>query len=247
MAARLVAIHQSNLFPRIKVICKLSCADIAVGLDDVQYAAREWQNRLIVCRTGAPVLLTMPVSRPHGRRSKLDEVLLFDKARNATRLKSTIRRLYRRSPHWRDVDSYVENVFDAAGDHLCDLAARSVWVALDALSPESRYERSVSLDRDENLDASERLVAIARTFGASHYVSGSGGRGYLKEEYFRRHRLKVVFQSWNDDASLLGTECSRNAGNLSVVHYIADLGIAELRRRLTRVRVDRRTKWGLEV
>lgn len=44
----IVAIHQPNLFPRLKILQKLALADIWIVLDNVQYCQREYQNRTLI-------------------------------------------------------------------------------------------------------------------------------------------------------------------------------------------------------
>jgi hypothetical protein len=48
----------------------------------------------------------------------------------------------------------------------------------------------------EKSNASEDLVAICKALGADVYLSGSGGRGYLDLEPFKREGIEVRFQDY---------------------------------------------------
>lgn len=75
------AIHQPNFFPRLSTLAKLYAADVWVVLDDVQYNGRDYQNRCRLALLDNPAKwqwLSLPVHRPHGRASRIDEVYIAE-------------------------------------------------------------------------------------------------------------------------------------------------------------------------
>lgn len=61
-----VAIHQPNYLPRLRVFSKMAAADLWVFLDSVQHVKREWQSRALLPSHAGSQWLTVPL-RTKGR------------------------------------------------------------------------------------------------------------------------------------------------------------------------------------
>ena len=45
-------------------------------------------------------------------------------------------------------------------------------------------------------DPDERLVAITKHFGAGTYLAGTGGKGYMNLDTYKRSGVEVIFQEF---------------------------------------------------
>lgn len=242
---KLVTIHQSNLFPRLKVLTKLALSDVYLLQNDVQYARRDWQNRFqIQHRNGVPFLVSVPVHLPHGRSTWLSEVQICEPETAVRKLRDTMRHTYRRAPFWRDVEDYLDEVLYTPVVYLSDLAGRSVRTALARLAPDVVIASYPSLPPDGNPDRSWRLAAAARAVGGTSYLSGSGGRRYTDLERFRDEKINVYWQDWETDTKIMKlSDGSVKPNNLSVLHYMANIDMHDLRRALSNLKDERRRRW----
>ena len=107
------AVHQPNLFPRSSTLAKLFSADVWVVLDDVQFNSRDYQHRARLAEPAEPARqrwLTLPVHRPHGRASRISELLLAETGKSRRRVEQLVRQYYGRSPFWTDTRECAEEV-----------------------------------------------------------------------------------------------------------------------------------------
>jgi hypothetical protein len=246
MTSRLVAIHQSNLFPRLKVLTKLAMSDVYLVQDQVQYARRDWQNRFEVqTRQGGRHLVSVPVHLPHGRSTRLAHAWVVDPTVSMKKMCDTIRHTYRRAPFWTDVQDHVEGVLATPVLLLADLARRSTVAALRRVAPWVAVEDCPALPTSaERRDRSGRLAATTRAVGGTAYLSGSGGRRYMDVGEFKGRQIDVHWQDWAADAELLALKLGTvSTDNLSVLHYIAAIGSTRLNEALAVLRYERRTRW----
>src|ERR1700752_3590429 len=108
-----VAIHQPNFLPRLKVLQKLSAADVWVVLDSAQYSLREWQNRSRIVPLHGDLTdfwLTLPVVRKNGQRTLIRDIEIVEPAMTTDRVSSTLLHSFRRAPYWPAVSAFLETV-----------------------------------------------------------------------------------------------------------------------------------------
>lgn len=143
----IVTAHQPNFLPRLKVLHKISAADVWVVLDDVQYVSREWQSRVRV----TPVFgkkeafwLSVPVHRFAGRHTKLRDVRIVDYVWIAEKIKRSLHHAYRGSRYWPWISSYSDRLLAKFSESLCDTAIASAQICLQMLEVTPTARRSSS-------------------------------------------------------------------------------------------------------
>lgn len=226
---RSCAIHQPNFFPRLSTLAKLFRADVWVVLDDVQFNARDYQHRARLAPPEdrhAQRWLSVPVHRPRGRDSRIDELLLAD-PKAGRRVEKLIHQFFRRAPYWAAVDKAVEVVlaeFEVA-ERLATVAEVSTLALLSLLKWPGEARRSSEISSSD--ERSERLADLTRAVHARTYLCGRGGARYLDEAPFARHNLLVDYPA---QPKLAGEDGMRT---LSALWAFAVHGPDELRRALT--------------
>ncbi|GAA0589239.1 hypothetical protein GCM10010174_00090 [Kutzneria viridogrisea] len=158
-------------------------------LDDVQFAARDYQHRArlgALRDPGRQQWLSLPVHRPRGRASAITEVCLVDPAECAHRVEATIGRLYGRSPHFPVLRGVLDQVRDAFAldDRLTTIAAVSTVALLRVLGWRGQVVRASTIPARSG--RSERLADLAGHLGARVYLCGTGGARYLCQDPFAR-------------------------------------------------------------
>ena len=196
-----IAIHQPNLFPRLKVLRKIAQADAWVVLDDVQYVSREWQNRAYVRHLHSPAQaywLTVPVHLPHGRASLISEVQICDHEATRSYIFKSVSTSYSRSPHWPWLNGYLHSTLRIPTHRLSPLCERSMTECLRLADIDRTAILSSALG--VNSHGTQKLVDICLKVGASAYLSGSGGKNYLDEALFTSHGIRLDWQAWRSPA-----------------------------------------------
>jgi len=190
------AVHQPNLFPRSSTVAKLFQADVWVVLDDVQFNARDYQHRTRLAALSDPTeqrWLTVPVHRPRGRASHINELLLAEPDRSRRRVGQLVRQYYGRSRHWADTSACIEEVLVALelSDGLVNVAEVSTRALLAQLGWHGTVVRSSTLRARSGRSA--RLADLTRAVGADTYLCGPGGAKYLDESPFAELDLSVAY------------------------------------------------------
>lgn len=193
---RSCAVHQPNFFPRLSTLAKLFQADVWVVLDDVQFNARDYQHRTRLAALDDPSeqrWLTVPVHRPAGRDSRINELLLADPALTRRRVEQLTLEYYRRGPHWASARGAVEEVLATLDltDRLVDVAEVSTRTLLDRLGWHGVVVRSSTLPA--STERSTRLADLTQAVGAGTYLCGRGGSRYLDERPFTLRGLTVRY------------------------------------------------------
>lgn len=190
------AIHQPNFFPRSSTLAKLVRADVWVVLDDVQFNARDYQHRTRLATLADPAAqrwLTVPVHRPHGRESRINELLLADPDLSRRQVGQLVRQYYGRSRHWPSASTCVDEVLVALelSPRLADVAEVSTRALLARLGWQGRVVRSSRLPARNGRSA--RLADLTKAVGADTYLCGPGGAKYLDADTFTELGLTVSY------------------------------------------------------
>jgi hypothetical protein len=189
----IVAVHQPQYLPWLGYFDKIASVDVFVLLDNVQYKKNEWQNRNRIKTTSGPQWLTVPVTYRFGQR--INEVLINNRESWQKKQKQAMSTNYRKSPHWEGISSSLEEVFERSWERLADLnifAVRRLAEILGISTPIYIASKLHAFPEDPD----ERLIEIARHFGADAYLAGSGGRDYMNLDKFDKKRIKVHFQQY---------------------------------------------------
>jgi hypothetical protein len=190
----LCAIHQPNFFPRLSTLAKLYAADTWVVLDDVQFAARDYQHRARLGHLDDPnrqQWLSLSVHRPAGRSSRLNQIHIVDQRMCQRRTALLIQQYYGRSPHWPVFRKQLQPVLDLMiqTDRLVDIAEASTVLLLQLLGWHGTVLHSSHLPARN--DRSERLADLTVAVGGTEYLCGTGGRRYLSTEPFAERGVAV--------------------------------------------------------
>ena len=221
------AIHQPNLFPRLSTVAKLYAADIWVVLDDVQFNHRDFQHRARLATyddVRRQQWLSLPVHKPFGRSTRINEVLLQEPDKSARRVRQLIYQYYGRAPHWEVVDDLVSEVSAvvALSTRLVDVTEVSTRLLLERLGWRGHVVRSSTLTARP--ERSARLADLTLAVGADVYLCGTGGAKYLDEAPFGECDLQVRY------VSLPNGGCWRAGREVSALCWMAETAQAALQK-----------------
>ncbi|HEV3022061.1 MAG TPA: WbqC family protein [Pirellulales bacterium] len=224
----LCAVHQPNFFPYLGFFHKLVHADVFVLYDTALYSRTGFHNRNRIKTAHGVKWLTVPV---HVRRGQaIREALASD----AEEVRSHLRTLevnYRRAAFFDDVYPQLERAYaGAVPPTLVELNRRMFDAVCRMFGYCGRVVMTSELDIDLDLNASEALAAMVERVGATSYVSGPGGRGYLDEGVFRARGLEVVWQDFHHP--IYDQLWGAFEPNLSVLDVLFNVGPSAARRLL---------------
>lgn len=187
---RRVAIMQPYFFPYIGYYQLVHAVDTFVFYDDVHFINRGWINRNRILINGQPTYIT--VSLQGASQNKLiRDIPLVD---NREKILRSIEMAYRKAPFFTEAMVPITEVLTGPAASIGELARRSVTVVMDHLGVQREY--LVSGDRfahTSGLPRADRLIAITKECGSSHYINALGGRELYEKGYFRGRGVHLDF------------------------------------------------------
>jgi hypothetical protein len=219
------AIHQPNLFPRLSTLAKIYAADVWIALDGAQFNHRDYQHRARLASlddSGHWQWLSLPVHRPFGRSTRINEVLLLERDKSARRVVRLVQQHYGRAPHWDRLRGIVQEVANAiaVSTRLVDVTELSTRLLLNLLGWRGIVVRGSDLAARQ--ERSARLADLTLAVGADEYLCGTGGARYLDERPFGEYGIQVrYFEIPDRDPWPAGHK-------VSALHWAAKIGAVPL-------------------
>ncbi|MEU4802858.1 WbqC family protein [Actinosynnema sp. NPDC023587] len=165
-----VAAHQPGYHRHLYYYRKMAAADVFVSLDNVQFVARDWQNRQEFHHDGRRRWLSVPVNRG---REQLRHKRIVDHAA-VRRHWALIRSIYRGTPHFADYEERLHAIYHQDWEFLRDLCDALTSVVRDALGIATPYVHGATLVPEPRNAKGALLADLAR--GAAERVGAAGAR-----------------------------------------------------------------------
>jgi len=189
----IIAVHQPQYLPWIGYFHKIDQADVFMLLDTVQFKKNEWQNRNRIKTAQGWQWLTVPVLYRYPQL--IQEVSINNKVDWQRKHRQAIISNYKKAPHYGLLEIFFEEIFSLSWEIISQLNIEVV----------RRLNRILGIDTSLYVaseigafpeDPDERLIAIAKHFGAETYLAGAGGRGYMDLNKYDKAGVQVVFQDF---------------------------------------------------
>uniref|UniRef100_UPI0039A6350F WbqC family protein n=1 Tax=Ornithobacterium rhinotracheale TaxID=28251 RepID=UPI0039A6350F len=189
-----IAIMQPYIFPYIGYFNLIEACDLFVFYDDVNYIKRGWINRNRILLNDKDFLFSIPVEKA-SQNKLIKEIAPKITPEFLSKFKSQIESGYKKkSPYYKDIYDLINLVFSKSYESISDLAINSIeqvykyidkpfiWVKSSDISPETK-----------GIDRADRLIAISKKLGFSHYVNSIGGQELYEKEYFNSLGINLNF------------------------------------------------------
>jgi hypothetical protein len=189
----IVSINQPAYLPWAGYFDRIFKSDIHVVLDCVQFEKGSYINRNRILSKNGPTLLTIPLLH-----QSLHDDIVSKKINNKISWQrkhiSTMKQNYSKSPYYMEyVDKmqyYYDNKFDYLGEVLrgmTELFLRELNIKTPLL-----YSSEMNISGEKG----DLILNICKSLGASTYISGPFGRGYLNENLFRKEGINILYHNF---------------------------------------------------
>jgi hypothetical protein len=191
-----VAVLQSNYLPWRGTFDLIARVDTFVIYDVVQYTKNDWRNRNRVKGPGGLQWLTIPVARKRLGQT-IAETRVAD-PRWARKHWRTLEQCYRRAPSFEAVAEVLAPAYRELADEpsLSTINESFLRLICGLLGIPTRIVRAEGAYLPD--DRNERLLAVLKRLGATHYLSGPSARSYLDEPAFEEAGVRVEWMRYPD-------------------------------------------------
>ncbi len=219
-----IAIHQPNLFPRLKVLQKLANADVWCILDSVQYCTREYQNRtkiIPIHGDNIPFYLSIPVSKLNERKSRnsiINEMIVINQ-NYIDYIEQTLFHAFYRAKYWDSINQLIDNLKEyPKSDKLANFCVNVICSLL--LIANKKPVLIYSSELPVTGKSSNLIANLCRYLNYNIYLTDSGSYNYLKPYHF--NGIEVLWQNWKEPAEK--SENIESWRNISSLNYLSRFG-----------------------
>lgn len=195
-----IVITQSNYIPWRGYFDMLRSADEVILLDSVQFTRRDWRNRNQIKTPQGTAWLTIPVEVKGRYAQPIDETRIADGGWADAHLR-TIELNYARAAHFGATAAWFSDLLrNAAAEPLLtkvnERLLRELFQRLGIGVPILRCTDVLDKAALAAMNSTERLVALARERGASHYITGPAARAYLDLGQFSAAGIEIEWMAY---------------------------------------------------
>lgn len=190
----ILSVHQPQYIPWLGFFAKIAASDMFVFLDQVQYKAREYQNRNKIRTRDGSLWLTVPVLSKGVREQRIGDVRIDNTIDWQKKHWNTLLRAYAKAAFFKQYADFFEQVYTRPWEKLIDLNIHIIKYILDVLTIQTPlyYESALPVSSTKT----DRIIDICRACKADIYLSGMGGKDYLEEDKFHNHTIRLIYQNF---------------------------------------------------
>ena len=216
----ILAGHQPEYLPYIGLFHKILLCDTFIFVDHVQFNKKSWQNRnKIRCNKGE-MLLTVPVLTKTKFDQKIAEVRINNDLDWGKKHWLSIYFNYKNASHFEEYKDFFENIYNQKRELLGDLNESIIRYIIKKLKINIKVVKSSDFDLTSK--KTDLLIEMCKALNADTYLSGSGGRGYVDNEKFKKNNLRSLFTDFTHP--VYTQQFSPFIPNMSVVDLLFNCG-----------------------
>lgn len=190
----IISVHQPQYLPWLGYFDKIASSDAFVFLDNVQYKAREYQNRNKIRTSGGWIWLSVPVVSKGKARQIVSDAMIDNEFGWAKEHLMSLKTSYGRAEYFGKYFPFFEDLYSKKWDGLADLNVEIIRYLLKELSIDTPLHFESDLDIKSS--KTDRIIDICAKLKADTYLSGAGGRVYMEEEKFDKAKVALLYQDY---------------------------------------------------
>lgn len=191
-----VSIHQPAYLPWLGYFDKIQKSDLFIYLDTVQFQKNSFQNRNKIRTSDGWIWLTVPVETK-GRlySTQIKDLTINNRTNWRRKHLESIRTNYRKAECFDEVFGWIAPYYEKSWDRLSDLCFEMMIDCTVRFGVDTKIVKASELPQVDGAK-SDLVLELCKGAGATRYLSGSLGRGYLDVESFADAGIEVSFQDY---------------------------------------------------
>jgi hypothetical protein len=193
MRETVVAVHQPNFLPWLKLLDKILASDVYVAYDTVQYTKSEYHSRQRVRTYTGELWLTVPLRKVPGTRQLIRDVRIDNGQPFRHRHLRLLRGAYGRAEFFDEVFPIVEEVYEHQHEQLVDVNLHLIEAICRYLGRDVRIVPASALPHAG--DNTDRLIQLVRGVGGQIHLTSTYGTGRRYIDWSRVQSAGISVQS----------------------------------------------------
>lgn len=177
---KIIAIMQPTYIPWMGYFSMIDQVDKFVFLDSVQLSGRSWQVRNKIKSKGQEKMLTVPIDKSVERDKRIINTTPYANEMWKKSHLGTIRDAYRKSPFYKSVMGFLENIYSKEYRSVGDMNIAFISEICKIIGIQTRLYTSGNLMVIGRKD--ELLVNICKRLKCENYLSAQGSAVYIEKD-----------------------------------------------------------------
>lgn len=195
-AVRIVSGHQPNYLPWSGYVDKIMRCDDFVIHDVAQFEKQGYFHRNRIKTASGPQWLTVPVSLENYLERPLHDIAIRrDLPWRRTHFRA-IQTAYGRAPYFPRYRDFFAALYEHDWTHLVELNVYIIRFAMAEFGIATRIHLVSELSGITG-KKSDFVLSLCKRLGATHYLVGGMGRGYLQVDCFARAGIEIIDQDYH--------------------------------------------------
>jgi hypothetical protein len=213
---------QPTFLPWLGYFALLGSVDTFVFLDNVQFESRSWQQRNRIVINNEVRWLTIPVSLPFGRLTRIDQALVNTEHFSGSKICKTLTQAYSNK---KGFDFVANNIFKIFLEPPKNISSFNIKL-INEIAKGLKIETPLMLASEMNVHGSkgDLLLDICKNLCATTYVSPAGSAIYL-DSYtgFSDAGINLEYQAFEHPSYVQGE--MKFVSHLSTIDAICNIEI----------------------
>lgn len=185
-----VAIHQPQYLPWLPYLMKIEESDVFIFLDTVDFQKNGLQNRNQIKTAQGAHWLTVPIKQQLGQ--KILDVKIDNSSNWRRKHWQTIQLCYKKAPFFKTYEKDIEVLYAREWGGLNELNIELTMMMLRWMNIRTPTMRSSQMKATGT--ASDLVLNLCLEVGATHYISGVGGKNYLEPKAFEKAGIEIDYR-----------------------------------------------------
>ncbi len=187
-----LAIMQPYFLPYIGYWQLMNAVDKYVVYDDVNFIKGGWINRNRIIVNGEPSFLNLPMIGASSFKH-INEIQVNTNSKVIEKTVRSVEFAYKNAPYFDEVFPMIEKIYHCGDDNLASIILYSFYVIKEYLGINTELFLSSQLEKDNTLQAQDKVIEICRVMRADEYYNAIGGRDLYSFEDFSERGIKLSF------------------------------------------------------
>ena len=210
-----ISIHQPNFFPWAGYFEKINYSDIFLFLDDslVHKKNLDLLNRSSFIFNNKKKFFSVPIKR-NFLIKKISEIEIDNNCSWRLKFINSLNENYKRKKFFDDVMFVVKDILSFESKFITEFNINAIKKLIKILKLNIKIDFSSNFNLESN--SSQKILDLVELNRCDKYISGTGGKNYLKQEDFLKKKIEIIFYQ---------SQINYNQGNSN---FISGLSILDL-------------------
>lgn len=187
-----IGIMQPYFFPYIGYWQLMNAVDKYVIYDDVNFIKNGWINRNNILVNKSVHMFTLPLEGA-SPFEKINQIKITSNEKNKSKMLKTLEMSYKKAPFYNDVFPIAEKTI-MEDSCLISVALKNSFEMINKyLDIKTELILSSEMEKDNSLNAQEKVIHICKLLGANTYYNAIGGQELYDKEEFKKNRIELKF------------------------------------------------------